>query len=253
MASKKQEIPESKIRIAIWELKKGKTKKHVCETLGIAYNTKRMEGIIQDFRDSLDRDARLKKQAKERGITEAMKSEIINSYVDSGEAISVIAKRLYISFVKAKAVLVENKIPIRARGKHKEGKTEHVTQDLDVKFNKKEKIFYRPESCYGRVLEVYDEDYIDELKDIVKEQYIEVIKNVKNDIDTVEGVHYEVYYTLANGQEWKRKALQYHIQSIETLIEETGREYYKVWLDEPTLAGFRLVARNTLFPIKGAN
>ena len=45
----KVEIPEAKIRQAIWMLKVNKTKKQVCEHLGIAYNTKRLDTIINDF------------------------------------------------------------------------------------------------------------------------------------------------------------------------------------------------------------
>ena len=47
----KTEIQESKIRQAIWMLKVNKTKKQVCEHLGIAYNTKRLDTLIQDFHD----------------------------------------------------------------------------------------------------------------------------------------------------------------------------------------------------------
>ena len=39
-------ISEAKIRQAIWMLKAKKTKKQVCEHLGIAYNTKRLDNII---------------------------------------------------------------------------------------------------------------------------------------------------------------------------------------------------------------
>ena len=37
--AKTQEISETKIRQAIWMLKANKTKKSVCEHIGIAYNT----------------------------------------------------------------------------------------------------------------------------------------------------------------------------------------------------------------------
>ena len=47
----KKEIPESKIRQVIWMLKAGKTKKACCEHLGIAYNTKRLDTIITEFKE----------------------------------------------------------------------------------------------------------------------------------------------------------------------------------------------------------
>ena len=40
---KSTEIPEAKIRQAIWMIKSKKTKKSVCEHLSIAYNTKRLD------------------------------------------------------------------------------------------------------------------------------------------------------------------------------------------------------------------
>ena len=46
-------ISEAKIRQAIWMLKAKKTKKQVCEHLGIAYNTKRLDNIIQEFHNIL--------------------------------------------------------------------------------------------------------------------------------------------------------------------------------------------------------
>ena len=45
------EIPEAKIRQAIWMLKTNKTKKSICEHLGVAYNTKRIDTIISEFQE----------------------------------------------------------------------------------------------------------------------------------------------------------------------------------------------------------
>ena len=42
-------IPEAKIRQAIWMLKKNKTKKVVCDHIGISYSPKRLDTIIEDF------------------------------------------------------------------------------------------------------------------------------------------------------------------------------------------------------------
>ena len=56
------EISETKIRQAIWMLKANKTKKSICETLGIAYNTKRLDAIITEFKDKETRIAELKKK-----------------------------------------------------------------------------------------------------------------------------------------------------------------------------------------------
>jgi hypothetical protein len=57
------EITEAKIRQAIWMIKAKKTKKSICEHLGIAYNTKRLDQIIKDFHDRQEREADLKEKS----------------------------------------------------------------------------------------------------------------------------------------------------------------------------------------------
>ena len=64
--SKTIEIPETKIRQAIWMLKIDKTKKSICEHLGIAYNTKRLDTIISEFREKQERIQELKEKAQQK-------------------------------------------------------------------------------------------------------------------------------------------------------------------------------------------
>ena len=66
-------ISEAKIRQAIWMLKAKKTKKEVCEHLGIAYNTKRLDSIIEEFHNNIKREAELKKKARLKKFTIAEK------------------------------------------------------------------------------------------------------------------------------------------------------------------------------------
>ena len=88
---KSTEIPEAKIRQAIWMIKSKKTKKSVCEHLGIAYNTKRLDSIIQEFHDRLAREADLKKKARTKVFTDKEKRAIADEYLN-GETQSAIAK-----------------------------------------------------------------------------------------------------------------------------------------------------------------
>ena len=97
----KAEITEARIRQAIWMIKAKKTKKSVCEHLGIAYNTKRLDAIIQDFHDKQTREAELKKKARSKIFTKAEKEGIAESYL-SGETQSGIAKQFYVSPQKDK-------------------------------------------------------------------------------------------------------------------------------------------------------
>jgi len=107
------EITEAKIRQAIWMLKAKKTKKAVCEHLGIAYNTKRLDAIIQEFHDKLAREEQLKKKARSKIFSKAEKQAIADSYLN-GETQSAIAKQYYISPQRVKNMLMEMNVPIRA-------------------------------------------------------------------------------------------------------------------------------------------
>ena len=53
----KREISETRIRQAIWMLKTNKTKKSICEHLGIGYSTKRLETVITEFKEKQERVA----------------------------------------------------------------------------------------------------------------------------------------------------------------------------------------------------
>ena len=153
----KVEISEAKIRQAIWMLKVNKTKKQVCEHLGIAYNTKRLDTIINDFHEKNKRIADLKAKARYKKFTEAEKKGIAEAYLN-GETQSKLAEQFYISATRIKKILIEMNVPLRARGKNKAANVEHVVQDLEVRFKKGEKVFLAEENCFAELREVYDED-----------------------------------------------------------------------------------------------
>ena len=92
----KEEIPEAEIRQVIWMLKANKTKKACCERLGIAYNTTRLNKIIEDFRAKEQRAKELKEKAKTMEITPAIRKDIASSYVNGGSK-RYCCKILYLS------------------------------------------------------------------------------------------------------------------------------------------------------------
>ena len=93
------EITEAKIRQAIWMLKANKTKKSICEHLGIAYNTKRLDNIIKEFHEKLEREADLKKKARNKIFTKVEKQGIADAYL-GGETQSALAKQFHITPAK---------------------------------------------------------------------------------------------------------------------------------------------------------
>jgi hypothetical protein len=244
-----QEIQEAKIRNSIWYLKTGKTKKFVCDFLGIAYNTKRLDKIIEDFKAKEVRDKELKEKAKNTALTDAIKKDIIISYLN-GEAQSAIATRYYISPQRVKTVLLESNVPIRARAKNAPAKTEHIVQDLDIKFKEQDKVFYGAENSFASIVRVFDEEYAEKLRQ-GRQRWVELVpwKEGGRHASPVLDVHYQIYWELEDGSSWKIEAIKNHIKRVETLIADTGRETYEVWIEGDHAFSKMFVPRAELFPV----
>jgi hypothetical protein len=225
-----EEIPEAKIRNAIWYIKTGKTKKFVCDFLGINYNTTRLNKIIEDFKAKEEREKQLKEKAKNAEITEATKKEIIKSYLN-GEAQSA-------------------NVPLRARGKNAEAKTEHIVQDLDIKFKVGDRAFSGPENSFVSILKVFDEEYAESLRQ-GRQRWIELLpwKEGGRFNEPMLDIHYQIYWELEDGSSWKLESLKNHVKRVETLIEETGRETYEVWIESEFSFRKLFVPRAELFPV----
>lgn len=245
----KDEISETKIRQVIWMIKAGKTKKACCEHLGIAYNTTRLAKIIEDFKARETREKELKEKAKTMELTPAIRKDIASSYIN-GEAQTAIAARYYISPQRVKSVLMEMNVPIRARAKNAAAKTEHIVQDLDVKFKVNDRAFYGAENAFAIITQVYDEEYADYLRQ-GKQRWIELLpwKEGGKHPDPLLDVHYQVYWELEDGSQWKLESLKAHLKRVEDLIAETGRETYQVWIDTEHAFKKLFVPRSELFPV----
>jgi hypothetical protein len=248
-ATPKEEIPEAKVRNAIWYLKSGKTKKFVCEFLGIAYNTTRLNKIIEDFRAKEERVKELKEKAKTMEITPAMQRDIASSYIN-GEAQSAIASRYYISPQKVKKILIDMNVPLRARAKNAAAKTEHVVQDLDIKLTLNDRVFFGSENCFAVITKVYDEEYAEILRQ-GRQRWVELVpwKEGGPHNDPILDIHYQIYWELEDGTQWKLESLKSHLKRVEELIAETGRETYEVWLDTEHAFRKTFVPRAELFPV----
>jgi len=249
------EITETKIRQAIWMLKANKTKKSICEHLGIAYNTKRLETIIQEFQDKQARIAELKKKRSKTPFTEQEKKDIVKEY-NEGVSQSAIATSLFTTPARIKAVLIEMNIPLRARSKKGEAKVDHVVQDLDVIFTKGDRVFIPKINTFAKVTEVYDEEWIDYHRQPSRRRYVELhgMKSAKEkygpDFEGIEDVHYNIYWVYDNGEEWKEFAIKDRIKAIETVIEMTGREHYALYTEGDYKYQYS-AKREELFPVKG--
>lgn len=249
-----EEISEAKIRQVKWMLKAGKTKKACCEHLGITYNTKKLDKLIQDFDNREIREAELKKAAKNKVFTAKEKENIAKAYL-AGETQSALAKQYYISAQRIKKILIETNTPIRARGKKAAATVDHIVQDLEVRFSKGDKVFIAKDNCFGIVDSVYDEDYLEWLES-GRQRAIEIYPFKPNKYgmagkysEPAEGVHYEVYWELDNGQLMKMHSMVSLRNMVIRNLEETGREYYRVWRDDDHKC-FMHIKRDELYPVK---
>lgn len=248
------EISEAKIRNAIWYLKTGKTKKFVCEFLGISYNTKKLDSLIEDFHKRLEREADLKKAARTKIFTQKEKEGIAKQYL-AGEAQSVLAKQYFISPQRIKSILMEMNTPIRGRGRNSEAKVDHIVQDLEVKFKPGDKVFLAKYNCFAIVHQVFDEEYIEYLEG-GRQKYVELYEFKPNKYgmagnysEPALGVHYEIYWLLDDGSQMKLQAMKALRNKVMKTIEETGREYYMVWRDDGDNC-FIYAMRDELYPVK---
>jgi hypothetical protein len=92
-----------------------KTKKWCCEYLGIPYNTKRLDKLVEERKEYLQfvKEQRRKKRGQPIGPEELR--SMVEAYLE-GEAVSTIADRFYRSAQKVKSTLELAKVPIRRPG-----------------------------------------------------------------------------------------------------------------------------------------
>jgi len=251
--AKSPTIPEAKIRQAIWMLKKGKTKKAICEHIGISYSPKRLDTIIEDFHKRIEREKELKAKARFKKFSEAEKKSMADDYL-GGDGLSNIAERNFISPQRVKKFLMELNVPLRGRGKKSEAKVDHIVQDLEVKFKIGDRVLIARNSQFAIVKEIFDEEWVEEHRNPARRRYIELHpmkaarKKYGEDYEGKEDVHWQIYWQYDSGSEWKESAIKYRIHQIESILEQTGRESYRLYAEGDS-GQFLEEHRNNLYPV----
>jgi hypothetical protein len=98
--------------IAYLEEEKGATKKTACTMLNIAYNTSRLDKIIESYLTKKARDAERRAEKRGKPVTKEEASFIISEYL-AGTPIAVISKSVYRGPALIKSTLLEYAIPER--------------------------------------------------------------------------------------------------------------------------------------------
>lgn len=89
------------------------TKKLACELLGMAYNTKRLDQVIQEYRDRKEKDRERRAAKRGKPATTDEVQYVIQDYL-SGETVDSISKSLYRSTAFVKGILEKYHVPIRS-------------------------------------------------------------------------------------------------------------------------------------------
>lgn len=90
------------------------TKKWACEKLGIKYNTKRLQKLIEDRIAHKEAVSRMKKKLRGTAVSKEEAAGMIAAYL-TGESLSAISKQTFRSLGFVKKVLEDNNVPIRAK------------------------------------------------------------------------------------------------------------------------------------------
>ena len=238
----KVEIKESKIRQVIWMRKKGRTKKDCCAHLGIAYNPKRLDKIIEEFRASEQREKELKEKNRKKVLTDADKDAICKRYLE-GDSQAGIARLNFISPQRVKAVLEERKIPIRPKGKGA-SKLPQVEQDYSKEIKVGDKVFISKRNFFGEVSRIYNKTYLD---------YLEKGKAVRTELKKAdneerEDVHYSINVVFEDKKQMNLRSAQELRNKILATINNKETVLYKVNRTDE-FAGEYCFPRKDLYPV----
>ena len=105
------------------------TKKEACEILNIAYNTTRLNKIIEDYHDRKQYTAERKKKLRGRPASQAEIAEACESYLQGG-TISEISKSLFRSPAFVRALLERVGVPQRPANKEEKLGSHYYPDDL---------------------------------------------------------------------------------------------------------------------------
>jgi hypothetical protein len=98
--------------IAGFEATPKMTKKDACQILGIAYNTTRLDSLIQKYKEKKERDASRRAALRGKPATQDEISYVIQEYLE-GSTVDAISKSIYRGPTFIKAILDKYDVPVR--------------------------------------------------------------------------------------------------------------------------------------------
>lgn len=99
-------------RVISYLSEKGATKKVACQMLGIAYNTARLDKLIETFKEKKARDAQRRAEKRGKPATKEEVDFVVTEYL-SGATIESISKSLYRGSTFIHSILEQYAVPSR--------------------------------------------------------------------------------------------------------------------------------------------
>ena len=130
------------------------TKKVACDILNISYNTTRLAGIIQEYKDKLEYAERRKKQLKGTDIIGLELKDLVVSYL-TGESIASISRRLFRSTHTIKTKIKDIHLPekiTKPNYKYPELLPEEMVAE---EFALKEYVWSAKYNCVAQIMDVF--------------------------------------------------------------------------------------------------
>ena len=117
---KHENLTESNIKrvIQLLSAEKPITKKEACEILNIAYNTSRLNSIIDNFVEGQERRQQMLKKKRGTPASDSEIANIVEQYL-TGESFAEISKRVYRSTGFVKTVIEKVGVPHKPSGEDK--------------------------------------------------------------------------------------------------------------------------------------
>ena len=128
---------------------------------------------------------------------------------------------------------------------------------MEVKFSIGDRVFVSSTSEFATIQDVFDEEWIQYHSENYRSRYVELSplkearKQFGEEFEGREDVHWNIYWEYDSGGEWKEFAIKDMINKVETIIEETGREYYRLYV-EGDYGHFRTEMRSNLYPVRSS-
>jgi len=161
------------------------TKKEACSILNIAYNTTRLNKIIQDYLETVEYRQMRKSQNKGKGATEAEIKTTVEMYLE-GDNVTTIAKALYRSPAFIKGIIDRLGVPQKLAESDYEGRRNAMLPEQCVaeEFEVGERVWavrqnypavikreLEPEKAEERGFRLYLVDTIEATQDDLKDTY----------------------------------------------------------------------------------